>query len=107
MTEAELVWKLIGAVAVLLAMAVSVKKVFFSRTPQPFEVANAPEFVTRRECIASQSNYDVRLATLERRFDAHLVDVKADISDLHSKLNQHHADIMRSLGRLEGPPNHH
>jgi hypothetical protein len=102
MTEAELIWKLVGALALILAMAVSVKKVFFSRTPQPFEVASAPEWVTRRECNVAQANFELRLATLERRFDAHLVDVKADITELHEKLNTHHADIMRALGRLEG-----
>jgi hypothetical protein len=103
MSDAELVWKLVGALALVLTIAVAWKKVFYpNRIAQPFEVSTAKEWVSRHEAAVCQANFDQRLATLERRFDAHLVDVKADIADLHEKLNTHHGDIMRALGRLEG-----
>ena len=116
MTDAELIWKFILALSVLAGLAVAVKKVFFSRTPQPFETRAAEEFVSHRECGILHHNMEVRLSNLEHRFDKHISEVKTttdalreDITKLSDRMDDKFAivsdtlrEISRAVGRLEG-----
>jgi hypothetical protein len=109
MTEAEMIWKLVLALSVLLGMAVAVKKVFFSRLPQPFAVVESDSYMTRRECAHQFAMCEARILAVERRLDKDLSEMRVEIAELHEKINgvakqnaEHHADIMRALGRLEG-----
>jgi len=102
MSDAELLFKLLAILSILLGLAVAAKKLFFSKTPQPFAVEEVEPPMSRRECLIKHDHFETRLATLERRFDSHLVEVKNDLASLHEKINEHHIDVMRAIGRLEG-----
>ena len=102
MTDAELLFKLLAILSILLGLAVAAKKLFFSKTPQPFEVQPVEESMSRREQTLIYGNLDARLTSVERRLDKHLMKVKADIAGLHEKINEQHGDLMRAIGRLEG-----
>lgn len=109
MSEAELLWALIGVLTAVAGLGVAIKKIFFSAPPQPFETREVEGLMSRRECNVMHGHFEVRLATLERRFDAHLVDVKDDIGGLHQKINDNHSEVMKAIvglnratGRMEG-----
>lgn len=109
MNEAELLWKLIGILSILVGLAVAIKKLFFSRLPQPLEVRESETFMPRRECHANHAVFEARLSGLERRLDAALTGWKQDVTQLHEKINEsekqsaaRHAEVMRAIGRLEG-----
>lgn len=111
MSEAELLWKLLSVLALAAGFGVAVKKIFFGpRLPVPLETREVERFMTARECQASHSVFEARLCAVERRLDSHLQEVKHDISALHEKINEgvkesaaQHAEVMRAIGRLEGP----
>jgi hypothetical protein len=53
--------------------------------------------------------FEARILAVERRLDKDLAEMRVEIGDLHEKINavaqqnnNHHAEVMRAIGRLEG-----
>jgi len=109
MSDADLVWKMVLALSVLAGIAVAVKKVFFSKFPQPFSVMETEVFMSRREATQHFAIFEARILAVERRLDKDLSEMRVEIGALHEKINhgvaraaEQHAEVMRAIGRLEG-----
>ena len=107
MSDPEFLWKLIAIAAIAGNLVIVLRKVFGK--PEDTTISNSPlmvqkheEWVSRRECSQHHSAFNLRLLNLEQRFDKQQDSIKAEISDLHEKMNSHHGEIMRAIGRLEG-----
>ena len=107
MSDADLLWKLLAILAIIGNAVFIVRK--FMGKPEGTTISNSPlvvqkheEWMSRRECSQHNATFNLRLLNLEQRFDKQQDSIKAEISDLHEKMNSHHAEIMRAIGRLEG-----
>lgn len=58
--------------------------------------------MTRRESDIKVAAFDARLGSLEKRFDAHLGQVRHELTELSDRMTQNHAEVLRAIGRLEG-----
>jgi hypothetical protein len=107
MSDADLLWKLIAMSSVIGNAILIIRQVLGKNDKReivndPLEVREHPEFVSRRECTILHHGFENRLLFLERRAETQQTEFKKDVSDLHDKMNAHHGEIMRALGRLEG-----
>lgn len=107
MSDADLLWKIIALLAITGNVFLIIKKLIGK--PESQTIANSPlvvqehqEFISRRECSLHHETFNARLVTLERRFELHQDGIKSEIADLHEKMNDHHGEVMRAIGRLEG-----
>lgn len=71
-------------------------------TPQPLEVRESQPMVSRRECMVVVEGFDSRLGSLERRFDAHLSEVRHEMAALNERIVANQNEVLRAIGRLEG-----
>ncbi len=108
MTDPELLWKLIALAAIAGNLLVLVRKVLgkpddTTISNSPLKVQKQEEYMSRRECSQHNASFHFRLLNLEQRFEKQQDSIKIDISKLHEKINDYHSEIMRAIGRLEGP----
>lgn len=106
-TPPQLLWEIIALVA-LVGNAILIVRQLMGRheereiTNNPLVVAAHPEFVSRRECGLHHAGFEARLSHLERRFELLQGDIKKEACEMRDAIANHHAEIMRALGRLEG-----
>jgi hypothetical protein len=97
-----LVIGLLGGAASVMAIAGYFRRNKRVIEPQPFEVKEAPEFVTAGVCLEHKEAIERRLGQHDRQIEELWTTMRAEDAAIRALMAKSLADIERSLGRIEG-----